>query len=66
MILGLYEFKAANKQFNSTAKIIVAHVSESNAYGYAEEITNCALSMDCYRGITDEFDSPCVVLNTFN
>ena len=66
MKLGLYEFSAASKQFNPTAKIMVAHVSECNAYDFAEEVTNCALSLDYYKGVTDEFDSPCVVVNTFN
>ena len=66
MTLGLYVFSAASKQFNPTAKIIVAHVAESKAYDFAEEMADCALSLVSYRGTTDEFDSPCVVLNTFN
>ena len=65
MKLFTYKLKAANPQYDNQSEIIIADVSEINAIEKAEEITNCALSIEEWLGVK-EYDKPCVIKNTFN
>ena len=64
MKLFLFEFVAGSRQYKPSAKIRVAHVCLSKAYEMAEEAADCALSL-CAEAITEQYDEPCVVSNTF-
>ena len=65
MKLFTYKLKVANPQYDNQSEIIIADVSETKAIEKAEEITNCALSVEEWLGLK-EYDGPCIIKNTFS
>lgn len=63
MELNIYKF-TSNPQYKPNSEIIIAHICESKAIEMAENITNCALSIEKI-GSSNEYEHPFVIKNTF-
>lgn len=63
MELNIYKF-TSHPQYKPNGEIIIAHTCEIKAIEMAEDITNCALSIE-QIGSNDEYEHPTVIKNTF-
>lgn len=63
MKLNIYKF-TSHPQYKPNSEIIIVHTCESKAIEMAENIANCALSIEKI-GSSDEYEHPCVLKNTF-
>ena len=62
MKLNIYKF-TSNSQYKPNSEIIIAHTCETKAIEMAENITNCALSIEEIG--SSEYEHPFVIKNSF-
>ena len=63
MELNIYKC-TSHPQYKPNSEIIIAHTCDTKAIEMAENITNCALSIEKI-GSSDEYEHPFVIKNTF-